>query len=570
MRIPATRVPVCTLVLAAVAAAQGPCYEHQLGTAMAMLDDSVVVQPLGFTFPFNGQSVTSIGICSNGYIWLDNGVSTVADFTPSEAEFLSGPPRVAPRWVDLYPPTTQPGGGVFFNALPGRAVITWDRVAFYGDRAQFASMQVQLDVNGAITFYWHPTSGNYAGASVAGTTAGNNTAANLVDLSTAPLNFGTTVTGYELFNTGTAGTFDLYSTTGQFWISNGTNGLLTIPTLCQPATSVPYGSGCPKNGTVYETFPSNGIDLANTSIRFVFNGSGYTAVAGPGLDTSYAAPVAGAGDDTVHQGLALGFPFPFQGGVHTTIDVCSNGFVWAASSTVFDYSPTVPEFLSELPRIAPMWRDFNFVSGGTLYFDTTPTTAMVSWVNVPNYGQTGTSSTVQLKLHAGGDIEFNYGSLSVQNPALSPVTLVGFTEGNNAADPGPVDYTTAVPGLTVGSAGNTPLSLVSIIPPVLGGNFVTEIRNIPAGTSVAALILGFNRVAIDASIYGMAGCTQHVSLDSTTLGFVSGSTHQFSLALPSNPAFLGFLLYGQGLSFSAGFNALGLIATNGIQTTAGM
>lgn len=400
-------------------------------------------------------------VCSNGFLWLD-GTTTSTDFSPTEAELLSQAARIAPLWADLYAPGAPAGGGVFFNAVPAaagapaRAVITWDRVPFYGNRAMLLSMQVILEDTGTIRVNYDATSQFYATPTVTGVSAGMGAVANPVDFSTQPLNSGSAPTIHESFRIGTAGGFDLGGV-NQLWIPNGTNGYIVVQTPCPVAGFLRYGTGCPRNGTAYETFATN-LDLANTSTRLMATPAGYVTVPGSGFDLGYASQIPGVGDDTIHRGLALGFTFPFEGTTVSAVDLSSNGYLWVASSATSDFSPTIAEFLGQSPRIAALWRDLNALTAGAVYWDATPAYAMATWIGVPNYSNATGTNDFQVKLFSNGDIELNYGTLDTGNPTNSAVTLVGITEGGNASDPGAVDFTAETPGLFIGAPGLAALS----------------------------------------------------------------------------------------------------------------
>lgn len=85
------------------------------GTLVAAGDDTATSVNLGFTFPYQGSNWTSVFVNSNGNLTFGAGST---DFSESVAEFLSGPPRIAPRWDDL-----DPRGGLII-ASPGPGSLT--------------------------------------------------------------------------------------------------------------------------------------------------------------------------------------------------------------------------------------------------------------------------------------------------------------------------------------------------------------------------------------------------------------------------------------------------------------
>ena len=66
----------------------------------------LAVIPLGFSFPFYGQTYTEAYVNANGTLSFGQ---ANGGFTVSESFFLSGPPTIAPMWTDLNP---QLGGTV--------------------------------------------------------------------------------------------------------------------------------------------------------------------------------------------------------------------------------------------------------------------------------------------------------------------------------------------------------------------------------------------------------------------------------------------------------------------------
>ncbi len=170
------------------------CFDANFTTNLGLTDDSLAVgQALGFTFPFAGGSTTAIDVCSNGFVWLVSGASTSADFSPSTAEFMSNPARLAPLWMDLNPTA---GGTVHFDALPGKALVTWNGVFAYGTTNP-NTMQLQLFPNGDFILAWPSALNNAtttAGAAICGLAQGAGSSdPGSRDLSAVP--FGTGVLG---------------------------------------------------------------------------------------------------------------------------------------------------------------------------------------------------------------------------------------------------------------------------------------------------------------------------------------------------------------------------------------
>jgi len=168
-----------------------------LGTNLALGDDvSTGALALGFTFPFFSFSFTSVFVNSNGYVTLGTASSFVSfnsgpDLFTVLDRIAGGFPRIAALWNDLNP---SAGGGVFFNALADRVLITWNNVPRFGTPGSSNTFQISLFPSGAIQL----TYGNIGPASTDPVLGGF-----LVGISPGGSNqFGTTTLD---FHTGTGG-----------------------------------------------------------------------------------------------------------------------------------------------------------------------------------------------------------------------------------------------------------------------------------------------------------------------------------------------------------------------------
>ncbi len=224
------------------------CFETNLGTALAMGDDQRVARPLGFTFPFPGGSTTDIGICSNGFIWLD-GVQTSNDFSNSVAEFLGSAqatPRICACWRD-FNPFAAGSDDVYYNAMADRVVITWHNVVRYNGTSPM-TVQCQMFADGNVYVFFDAnidmTGGTAAeGRSLIGIKAPTGVVAdpgNRDYSATLPASAGSTM--YEFFSD--SALFDLRGRCIQF-SPNTTGGYdMSFRADCR-ASAFPYGAGCP-------------------------------------------------------------------------------------------------------------------------------------------------------------------------------------------------------------------------------------------------------------------------------------------------------------------------------------
>jgi len=148
------------------------CFENNIGTNLGLTDDSVSPpQNLGFSFQIpGGGTTTQVEVSSNGYIWLEVGLgggNGCCNGTVST--FLSLAARIAPMWHDLNP---SAGGTVNFNALPGKAVITWNAVPEFSSGGA-NTMQIQLFQDGSFQLTWQAIA-NISHTALVGFTSGHN------------------------------------------------------------------------------------------------------------------------------------------------------------------------------------------------------------------------------------------------------------------------------------------------------------------------------------------------------------------------------------------------------------
>ena len=124
------------------------CFDQNFSNPIPLTDDSVSAQlPLGFTFDYPGGSTSVISIASNGFIWLQPQQSASSRCcSGNPTAFAADPPSIAPMWTDLNPSV---GGSVYFDALPGRALITFVGVPEYSNQGN-NTFQLQLHASGLV------------------------------------------------------------------------------------------------------------------------------------------------------------------------------------------------------------------------------------------------------------------------------------------------------------------------------------------------------------------------------------------------------------------------------------
>jgi hypothetical protein len=566
-------VACCAMLPAALSAqaAAAPCFEPNYGTLLGTGDDTVfAASSLGFTFNYAGTGYTDIEVSSNGFVWLGaNGNFNPRCCSGTGAGLTADPPSIAILWTDLVIDFNE---GVYFNALPGRAVITWKNAREFG-YANYFTLQMQLTANGEVTFWYSPTTVivDAFHTAVAGISPGNGALdPGSTDLSTAlPYSNGTELTFYEEW---AGGAFDYSSRTWE-WLPIGATGTLALErTACQfvPAAFTPYGNGCPPlSGNPYPEFyeigPGTSFDLANTAIELIPAGQGYLVQPSAATWFGGYTNVMPHFDDSVVT-VNLPFAFPHPGGTTNVVGQSSNGYIWLDGVTLFaPYFPDVFGFQNDPGRLLGLWTDLYVPGGGAIYSDqVNATTWAFTWVGVPEYPTTTNFVTFQIQIESTGRVVFLYQGINILNHDI----LVGYTRGNGILDPGNTDISAAMPFFT--GNGTIPMELVQDSGgPVVGTTFNMRVQLQPPTSLATFLVLGFGQVAIPLDGLGMPGCSQYVTLDSPMFFPTTFPATICGLGLPNDNAFLGFNLYAQAANLAPTVNTFGVATSNGGQITIG-
>lgn len=583
------RTMLAAAITAAAALAQSaPCFEPTLGSNLGLGDDQVAyANLLGFTFPGPGGAVTDIDISSNGLLYLGTNASNGAGCCYGNATtFLSGNPCIAAMWEDLYPPGSTTGG-VFFNTFPAtsttpaRAVVTWYQVPEYFTNPPI-TVQVQLFDTGEIIIHHDANNGPSTHTPLVGVTQGLGATANPINFSAvgSALNTGTNPTAFEWFSY--PPDYDLMGYT--FWfVPNGLGGYI-IMSICPPpprADYSTYGTGCPtpSSASAYEYFTGGVTDLSNTSFQFIPNGTGgWVVIQGTGSWFTGFTNQLPLTDDSVVS-VTLPWPFVHPSGITTSIDVCSNGRIWLEPTTYGTaYSPDATTFLADPSSIGVMWTDHN-PSGVTapngIFADVNPVTQsmVITWNNVPCFGNTSATNTMQCELFPGGGFELRYQTLTLGATTITN-GLVGYSSGNSTFDPGSTDFTANTPFSTGSFATPVLLNATTVgTRPVLGTTFSQDVTAIPQTSSLGLMFLGFGSYGpngIDLTSVGMPGCFLWSTMGSKSVFLNAGTSATVPLSIPNIPALGGVIVYNQAAVIAPGSTPLGLISSNGAQLTLGM
>lgn len=127
-------------------------YDASAGQTITLGDDQSVAITLPFTFPFYDLNLTSINLCSNGFL----STSTATSYTNQDLPYATIPYIIAFFWDDLNP--TLSGGTIKYLATPNYAVIHFNNVQHYGGTGTY-DMQVILYPNGDIAMSYQTVSG---------------------------------------------------------------------------------------------------------------------------------------------------------------------------------------------------------------------------------------------------------------------------------------------------------------------------------------------------------------------------------------------------------------------------
>ena len=564
----ASAATLCTAALlisdAARAQMPGMCWDTNFGTNLNLSDDMLASNlALPFAFPLPGGTGTTqaIDVSSNGLIWLVSSPSSLtACCSASPTNFVTNPVSIAACWMDLNPGMS---GAVWFDSSPARAMITWDMVPEYSNQGA-NSVQVQLYPDGsfsiAILGLTIPGTHNL----LVGVTSGSGAAdPGEIDYTTTLPHVSTGSTVYEYFQYQTE-TRDLVGRT-LYFLPIGATYFVVEAAACRHAGFTTFGRGCPLPPVFYELFDAaNQTDLAGQSYQLRPNGQGGFLVlpcATNCFDRSFTNNL-GLSDDGVTT-LPLGFAFPVPGssvGSTTTIDVSSNGFISFSPGVITggNFIESVADLLAGPERLAVYWDDFNPTAGGAVYGDAHPGRYVVTWDQVPEYGNTN-ANTFQAQLFPNGDIILSY-----DTNLASLDGLVGYSPGNGTADPLSIDLTASVPFST--GLGGLPIEyrLGSAQLPQPGTTISLEVANLPASTAAAFVNFGLNRLNIDLARIGMASCFLYSDVLATAPMSLSGvGVASVSLTIPNNTSLIGISLPSQALAVAPNTTTLGVITSNG-------
>jgi hypothetical protein len=391
------------------------------------------------------------------------------------------------------------------------------------------------------------------------------------------------------FLLGSAGVFQPRSMNGSIDYAPGGTPMLF-------AQREPYGEGCYRNfRSFYEFFPSSVfVDLNNTSMLLTYDGTNNRYVATGGTTPVNTAVVTSPSlghldNENKVVTLAAGSPpilFPNVGGPGvslTTVEMNSNGYVNLLGTSPATGNPTVTAWLSGAAVSIGNWVNLNPAAGGTTHydFDLVNLAHVFTWLNVPLQFVAGANNTFQMVFFANGNVEMRWGTMSLACGGSCP-TLIGFTPGNGAADPGAIDISArlATGGFATSGIDQPALALAADVNPVLSSTVTLTTSNV-TGTNlglcfVTVADLPQSPVGLDLAIIGAPGCVANVDIN-TGIGILISNLGSplpgLSVAFPipaGPPAIIGQSFFSQSAWLDATQNALGIITSNAIKLKIGI
>src|ERR1039457_7114213 len=170
----------------------------------------------------------------------------------------------------------------------------------------------------------------------------------------------------------------------------------------------------------------NQFDLNNATLTFTPAATGTPgyryAYSGLGYDASAAnqgTPVVALGDDDARQ-FTLPFAFPFYGATYRQVFLNSDGNLTFTAAEFASTIRSVGRMTGGPPRIAPLFDDLDpSQPGGSVRFYADTSHVVITWVNVPEWVQSGIgmAQTFQVRLYVDGCIQFSYPGNALLSPS---------------------------------------------------------------------------------------------------------------------------------------------------------
>ncbi|MDA3797690.1 MAG: S8 family serine peptidase [Kiritimatiellae bacterium] len=174
-----------------------------------------------------------------------------------------------------------------------------------------------------------------------------------------------------------------------------------------------------------EEFVGGVNDLSYQSIVFIENGTSYdtyiNSVSEFYINLDNATQIS-MGDDTIYNFvLSNGNTFPFFSSAYSSLYISSNGRITLGQGST-QYLISLANYFA-LPAISAMFADLS-PQNGKVYIEELSDRAIVTFVNVPGYNETTTSS-YQIECFFDGTVRITYEKIDITR-----IFITGLSEGN--------------------------------------------------------------------------------------------------------------------------------------------
>ncbi len=411
----------------------------QLGGTLVAINDAAEDAFLQANFTGDYWIGLSDELSEGNFVWDTGDPLSYTNWCPGE------PASAAPNQDYVFMDSLCPGQWNDTNAtnnnvlLPGLIELPYSTPLY-----QLNSLELSMDISGSFTSGYAPAAATKCTNSVANVNFAGGLVGNPWDMG---YYFGALVPGVIGSGTVTGGNqvvnLDL---TQAITFLNG----VTAPNLATSSfapTSLAFASGTALTASgqalIGNPGSADGFTLSQANQLDIVPGSASTQVLNLPDDGSIMVntgpPLCGFG------GIS------FYGTTYFDFFVNSNGSVSFSTGSP-DFTPTVMEFEAEMPRVAGVWSDLAPNSGGTVQVVPNANDITVQFINVPEWGQSGTLNSFDFVFDdTGGTTIANY----TPSPQHATSSLTGISNGAAGTATGSISFSTlAGAGLQVGTAAS--------------------------------------------------------------------------------------------------------------------
>jgi hypothetical protein len=122
-----------------------------------------------------------------------------------------------------------------------------------------------------------------------------------------------------------------------------------------------------------------------------------------------------------------------------------------------------------------------------------------------------------------------------------------------------------------GTGGVPQLGNAAYSYPWIGDTFTNRVTNLAPAAGGVVFATGFQSTApISLAVYGMPGCNQLVIPATTQFGVATAGSAEWTIAIPNTTSLVNLPLFQQVFALDPPANALGLTASNGLESITGI